>query len=163
MGLSRRSLLAGTGGLAGLAAIGRDASGKSPVSGTSVDVVVIGAGLSGLIAARELVKNGKTVALLEAKSIVGGRMVNKKVAGDGVIDLGGQWGGKTHYLFRSLFDELNLKRYPSYYDGKGVFVWNGTPHTTGLFDDIEHAIGFSNPDDIDLPEKEKEACVYSYI
>ena len=78
MGLSRRSLL--------------------PVSGTSVDVVVIGAGLSGLIAAQGLVKKGKTVALLEAKSIVGGCMVNKKVAGDGVIDLGGQWGGKTHYL-----------------------------------------------------------------
>ena len=79
MGLSRRSLLAGTGGLAGLAAIGRDASSKSPVSGTSVDVVVIGAGLSGLIAAQGLVKKGKTVALLEAKSIVGGCMVNKKL------------------------------------------------------------------------------------
>ena len=133
--------------------------GKSPVSGTSVDVVVIGAGLSGLIAARELVKNGKTVALLEAKSIVGGRMVNKKVAGDGVIDLGGQWGGKTHYLFRALSDELNLKRYPTCYDGEGVLVWNGTPHTTGLFEDFERAIGFSNPDDIDIPAQEKEAAL----
>ena len=92
MGLSRRSLLAGTGGLAGLVALGRDASSKSQASAASVDVVVIGAGLSGLIAARELVKKGKTVALLEAKSAIGGRMVNKKVAGDGVIDLGGQWG-----------------------------------------------------------------------
>tara|TARA_Y100000813_G_C24118086_1_gene331243 strand:+ start:265 stop:501 length:237 start_codon:yes stop_codon:yes gene_type:complete len=30
-----------------------------------------------------------------------------------------------------------MKRYPSYDDGKGVFVWNSTPHTTGLFDDFE--------------------------
>ena len=159
MGLSRRSLLAGTGGLAGLVALGRDASSKSQAPAASVDVVVIGAGLSGLIAARELVKKGKTVALLEAKSAIGGRMVNKKVAGDGVIDLGGQWGGKTHYRFEALSDELNLKRYPSYYDGKGVFVWNGKPYTTELFADFHRAIGFSNPDDIDLPEQEKEAAL----
>ena len=56
MRLSRRSLLACTEGLAGLAALGRDVSSKSRASAVSVDVVVIGAGLSGLIAARELVK-----------------------------------------------------------------------------------------------------------
>ena len=76
--LVSRSLLAVTGRLAGLAALGGDAHGKSPVSGTSVNVVVI------------------SVALLEAKSIISGRMANEKVAGDCVIDLGGQWGGKTH-------------------------------------------------------------------
>ena len=54
---------------------------------------------------------------------------------------------------------MNLKRYPSYYDGKGVFVWNGTPYTTELFSDFHRAIGFSNPDDIDLPEQEKEAAL----
>ena len=43
MGLSRRSLLAGTGGLAGLVALGRDASSKSQASAASLDVVVIGA------------------------------------------------------------------------------------------------------------------------
>lgn len=58
------------------------------------------------------------MALLDAKSTIGERMVNKKVAGDGVIDLCGQWGGKTRYRFKALSDELNLKRYPSYYDGK---------------------------------------------
>ena len=114
MRLSRRSLLAGTGGLAGLAVLGRDAAGQQTASTASVDAVVIGAGLSGLIAARELLKKGKTVAVLEAKGRIGGRMVNQKVAGDGVIDLGGQWGGKTHYRLEALSDELNLKRYPAY-------------------------------------------------
>ena len=74
-----------------------------------------------------------------------------------MIDLGGQWGGNTQYLFGALSDELNLKRYRSYYDGKGVFVCTGTPHTTSLCDDFESAIGFLNSDDIDLTEQEKEA------
>ena len=76
MRLSRRSLLAGTGGLAGLAVLGRDAAGQQTASNASVDAVVIGAGLSGLIAARELLKKGKTVAVLEAKGRIGGRMIN---------------------------------------------------------------------------------------
>ena len=103
MRLSRRSLLAGTGGLAGLAVLGRDAAGQQTASTASVDAVVIGAGLSGLIAARELLKKGKTVAVLEAKGRIGGRMVNQKVAGDGVINLGGQWGGENPLPARSPF------------------------------------------------------------
>ena len=67
-----------------------------------MDAVVIGAGLSGLIAARELLKKGKNVAVLEAKGRFGGRMINQKVAEDGVIDLGGQWGGNP-LLARSTF------------------------------------------------------------
>ena len=159
MRLSRRSLLTGTAGLAGAAVVGRSAKAEGARSGAAVDAVVIGGGLSGLIAARELVKQGKTVTLLEAKSTIGGRMVNQKVAGGGVIDLGGQWGGKTHYRLEALSDELKLKRYPSYYEGKGVFIWNGKSYTTDLFNDFWRSIGFSNPDDIDLPEKEKEAAL----
>ena len=41
---------------------------------SSVDVVVIGAGLSGLIAARTLKRQGKTVRVLEAKDHIGGRV-----------------------------------------------------------------------------------------
>ena len=66
----------------------------------------------------------------------------------------------TASLFKALSDALNLNEaLPSYDDGKGVFVWNSTPHTTGLFDDFERAIGFKNQDDIDLPEQEKEAVL----
>ena len=120
---------------------------------------MIGAGLCGLIAARELKRQGHSVLLLEAKDHVGGRMVSQRVAGNGVIDLGGQWGGKTHHRFLDLTDELGLKRYPSYYNGKGIFIWNDKSHTTELFADFNRAIGFSNPDDIDLPTSEKEASL----
>ena len=97
MRLSRRSLLATT-AVAGAAIVGSSAQAKAARSGTSVDVVVIGGGLSGLIAARAIKRQGRSVLLLEAKPRIGGRMVNQAVAGGGVIDLGGQWGGKTHHL-----------------------------------------------------------------
>jgi putrescine oxidase len=41
---------------------------------TEYDVVVIGAGISGLSAAYELVKANKSVLLLEARDRIGGRM-----------------------------------------------------------------------------------------
>ena len=112
MSLSRRSLLTST-ALAGAAIIGTSAQAKAARSGTSVDAVVVGGGQSGLIAARAIKRQGRSVLLLEAKPRIGGRMVNQAVPGGGVVDLGGQWGGKTHHRFAALTDELGIKRYPS--------------------------------------------------
>src|SRR4051794_41894347 len=41
------------------------------------DVIVIGAGLSGLTAAREILFKGKSVLVLEARNRVGGRMLQR--------------------------------------------------------------------------------------
>ena len=90
-----------------------------------VDVVIVGAGLSGLIAARELHKKGQSVHILEARATTGGRMIRQTTKTGAVIDLGGQWGGATHHRFQALVDELNIKTFPSYYDGKGVLLWDG--------------------------------------
>jgi monoamine oxidase len=48
------------------------------------DVVVVGAGLAGLTAARELRARGATVAVLEARDRVGGRTLNEPL-GDGRV------------------------------------------------------------------------------
>ncbi|HKP90718.1 MAG TPA: FAD-dependent oxidoreductase [Thermoleophilaceae bacterium] len=58
-----------------------------------VDVAVVGAGLSGLTAARELEAAGASVAVLEARDRVGGRLLGQRVGDGGVVDLGGEYFG----------------------------------------------------------------------
>jgi monoamine oxidase len=57
---------------------------------TEYDVVVVGAGLAGLTAAKELKKQGRSVLVLEARDQIGGRARFGKVDGT-PIDYGGAW------------------------------------------------------------------------
>ncbi|HEX8052219.1 MAG TPA: FAD-dependent oxidoreductase [Thermoleophilaceae bacterium] len=57
------------------------------------DVVVVGAGLSGLTAARELEAAGASVVVLEARERVGGRLLGVRVGEGAVVDLGGEYFG----------------------------------------------------------------------
>jgi monoamine oxidase len=95
----------------------------------TVDVIVVGAGLSGLCAARELVRQGKDTLVLEARDRVGGRMVRKSVIDGGWIDLGGQWIGPTHVGILSVAESLGVKRFDSYATGRTVLTYNGTLST----------------------------------
>ncbi|GAC1373181.1 MAG: FAD-dependent oxidoreductase [Polyangiales bacterium] len=98
----------------------------------SVDVVVVGAGLSGLAAARRLVDGGATVRVLEARERVGGRTLSEPLAG-GVIDLGGQWIGPTQDRVAALARELGVATFPQHQVGKKVLEHAGVvSHYTGL-------------------------------
>ncbi len=57
----------------------------------NADVVVIGAGLAGLSAARELAASGKRVALVEARDRVGGRIWTVRTLGGQVVELGAEF------------------------------------------------------------------------
>lgn len=98
------------------------------------DCVVVGGGLAGLIAARNLHRAGQSVLLLEARQRLGGRMHGQRLASGQWIDLGGQWVGPTQYRFLALLDEYGLRRFPSPAQGKTVLLFNGNRYEfTGLF------------------------------
>jgi polyamine oxidase len=54
------------------------------------DFVVVGAGVAGLAAARELVRRGSKVVVLEARNRIGGRIQTATVGGE-IVDLGAAW------------------------------------------------------------------------
>ncbi len=85
-----------------------------------VDVVVVGAGFAGLMAARELKASGLSVAILEARDRVGGRVKNDATSDGTVVELGGQWIGPTQDRVIALADELGLERFPTYNTGENL-------------------------------------------
>jgi monoamine oxidase len=87
------------------------------------DVVVVGAGLAGLTAARELAGAGLDVQVLEARDRVGGRTLNHSVGErpEDVVELGGQWVGPTQLEVMALAEELGLQTYPTHNEGKNLF------------------------------------------
>ena len=111
-----------------------------------VDVVVVGAGLAGLTAARDLQVAGRSVVVLEARDRVGGRLLNHTFADGTVVELGGQWIGPTQHRVRALADELGLALFASYDDGDGILGLNGerlrfADATFGLTGDVLEDVG----------------------
>jgi monoamine oxidase len=83
----------------------------------ATDVVVVGAGLAGLAAARRLVDAGAEVVVLEARDRVGGRTLTLPAADGTPIDHGGQWIGPTQHRIAALAERLGVTTYPSYERG----------------------------------------------
>ncbi|WP_372733483.1 flavin monoamine oxidase family protein [Nocardioides sp.] len=87
-----------------------------------IDVVVVGAGLAGLAAARRLHEAGLEVQVLEASDQVGGRTVAAEVAG-AIVDLGGTFVGPTQTRAIALADELGLVRHDTHDTGDSLIRW----------------------------------------
>jgi putrescine oxidase len=85
------------------------------------DVVIVGAGPSGLTAARELKKAGLSVAVLEARDRVGGRTWTDTVDG-AVLEIGGQWVSPDQTALLALLDDLGLQTFSRYRDGQSVYI-----------------------------------------
>ncbi len=92
------------------------------------DVVVVGAGLAGLSAARTLVTAGASVVVLEARDRVGGRILNEDVGGGHVVEVGGQWIGPTQDRLAALAADLGVETFPTYVEGENVIEYGGRLH-----------------------------------
>lgn len=78
------------------------------------DVVVIGAGLAGLAAARDLEAGGAQVTVLEARDRVGGRVEQVELPDGRLVQLGGEVVGTAHTSYLGLVEELGLTLTASY-------------------------------------------------
>src|SRR5215831_7685527 len=91
----------------------------------SADVLVVGAGLAGLVAARDLSAAGRSVLVLEARDRVGGRIVNEDIGDGKIVEMGGQWAGPTQDKILALAAELSITTFPTYDTGRKVLDFNG--------------------------------------
>ncbi len=110
----------------------------------SYDVVVLGAGLAGLSAARDLVAGGADVLVLEARPRVGGRVEQVTLPDGRIVQLGGEVVGNAHTAYQQLVAELGLTLIPSYVAEPGELTYvlhegNFVGDTPSWFSAEDHA------------------------
>jgi monoamine oxidase len=126
--LDRRTLFKGS-ALAGLGALSVAAIEEEANAATlhgslprKVDVVVVGAGISGLVAGLKVARSGRSVLVAEARHRVGGRTLNHTLHHGGVIEAGGAFVGPTQNHILALAKELGVATFPEYLAGKNVYI-----------------------------------------
>ena len=85
-----------------------------------VDVVVVGAGIAGLVVASALVEAGRSVAVLEARDRVGGRL-HSVVAASRSLDLGASWFWPGEPRVAALVARLGVEVHAQHCDGDAVY------------------------------------------
>jgi monoamine oxidase len=93
-----------------------------------VEFCVVGAGYAGLTAARSLTKAGRSVAVLEARDRVGGRVWTQHFEDGTPADFGGTFLGPGHDRVYALAREFGIKTYPTFVDGENVIMRDGKAH-----------------------------------
>jgi monoamine oxidase len=93
-----------------------------------VDVCIIGAGFAGLAAAYKLKQAGQSVAVLEARDRVGGKVYTQLLPDGTCINMGGTWLGEGHDRMYALVRELGIETYRQYVQGDNLMILDGKVH-----------------------------------
>lgn len=89
-----------------------------------LDAIVVGGGISGMVAADRLRAAGRSVVVLEARDRVGGRTCTVDLLGH-PVDVGGQWIGPTQKRAHALARRLGLTTYEQHHRGAKVVRLGG--------------------------------------
>jgi monoamine oxidase len=112
------------------------------------DVIVVGAGLAGLSAARAIARAGRSVIVLEARERVGGRTWNRPIAGGSYIDAGAEFVGPTQDRIKALAQAVGVQTFPTYNSGNNVYWKDGKRETYAA----SGPTGVAPPDPTLLPD-----------
>src|SRR6185436_16861329 len=123
-GITRRRFLGTAAAGAAMASLARPQRAEA-FSRHVADVIVVGAGLAGLTAARAIAAAGASVLVLEARDRVGGRVLNHDLGSGRYAELGGMFTGPTQDRIQALAATMGVGTYPTYNTGNNVFYANG--------------------------------------
>ncbi len=93
-------------------------------------MVIVGAGLAGLSAAKSLAGRGLRVAVLEARDRPGGRVYSVPLGG-AAVDLGGQWVGPGQDRMYALAREAGVALTPTHRTGETSYRLDGRVRRSG--------------------------------
>ena len=122
---NRRRLIGGA--FAGTAAmlVPGTALGSQGTIEASVDVAILGAGFSGLAAARTIKLAGRSFLILEARDRVGGKVLNKSIGNGEITEAGATYIGPTQDRMATLAREYRVPTYHTYDRGDAVAIFGG--------------------------------------
>lgn len=93
------------------------------------DILIIGAGLTGLTLAYLLRNSDYQVVIVEARERIGGRILTKSDPGEATIEMGATWLGPSHTRLQSLLNELELITFKQKLGSRAIYEPNSmSPH-----------------------------------